>query len=125
MVALFECPCRAASHTPTSSTTATSAIWKGREICAIFPSFGISAQKLNGERTHGRLYPANKGFSRPLAACGSAPIRAHAVAFARAVNLTAADVPEATVSHGKKRASATGERGELDRCEARGHVGGL
>jgi hypothetical protein len=57
---------------------------------------------------------------------GRRPTRAQALAFVRAVNLTAADVPEATVSHAKKRAGAAGERGELDRCEVpRGHVGGF
>jgi hypothetical protein len=43
--------------------------------------------------------------------------RAQALTFARAVNLTAADVPEARASRKKERAEDPRERRELERCE--------
>src|SRR2546423_10863139 len=47
--------------------------------------------------------------------------RAQALAFARAVNLTAADVPEARASRKKERTEDTREPRELDRCESPHH----
>jgi hypothetical protein len=43
--------------------------------------------------------------------------RAQALAFARAVNLTAADVPEARASRKKERGEGPRERREMKRCE--------
>jgi hypothetical protein len=39
-------PWSANSHTPASTTTPTTAIWKGREMFAIAASFGISRQEV-------------------------------------------------------------------------------
>ena len=45
------------------------------------------------------------------------PTKAEALAFARAVNLRAADIPEAVVSHRKDRPDTARTRREFDRCE--------
>jgi hypothetical protein len=60
------------------------------------------------------------GLSSPSSAStGSAvalhPTRAQALAFARAVNLTAADIPEARISK-RERKSASGDKREFERC---------
>jgi hypothetical protein len=42
----LECPRRATTHTAARTATPARATWKGRESCAIAPSFGISAQEV-------------------------------------------------------------------------------
>jgi hypothetical protein len=63
---------------------------------------------------------------RTLGARGdSTPVssRAQALAFARAVNLTVADIPEASVEKKRTSASNAEEKREYDACETSGDVG--
>lgn len=55
---------------------------------------------------------------RPASARRGVPSRAQSLAFANAVNLTAADIPEASVAHGETRTDSARERRELRACEA-------
>src|ERR1700690_3681286 len=55
--------------------------------------------------------PASSARQRP-------PSRARALAFAHAVNLTAADIPEASVASGEKHTDSAREQREFHACEA-------
>jgi hypothetical protein len=70
---------------------------------------------------------ATLGAVSAKVAAGDAPSKSQALAFARAVNLTAADVPGFTVSHQSEHSTATEKRaeGQLMRClgESASHKG--
>jgi hypothetical protein len=85
----------------------------GLLLCACAGSTGASTQAQAGSRSATAKTVSAHRASAPAAP----PSRAQALAFARAVNLTVGDIPEASIETQKAHDSDTGERHALHACE--------
>ena len=71
---LLERPYRTKNDTPASTSTPASAIWNGRESCAIPPSFGISATEVERRISRWTVDPCPILASRPAVGVPICPV---------------------------------------------------
>jgi hypothetical protein len=97
---------------------------RGAWVCAacLLLSACGGAQEHSAGGVTGATNVASHGASTAVraattSAAASPPSRAQALAFARAVNLTAGDIPEASVERKPDRGSSAGEKQEYRACE--------